>query len=56
MSAKIKAVVLHEKGGEQVVKEVDKPTPKVKPNPAIPGELGDLLVKVKAVALNPVDW
>jgi NADPH:quinone reductase-like Zn-dependent oxidoreductase len=56
MSAKIKAVVLHEKGGPLVVEEVDKPTPKPQPNAAIPGELGDLLVKVKTVALNPVDW
>jgi NADPH:quinone reductase-like Zn-dependent oxidoreductase len=56
MSAKIKAVVLHEKGGQLVVEEVDKPTPKPQPNAAIPGELGDLLVKVKTVALNPVDW
>lgn len=56
MSAKIKALVLNEKGGEQIVKEVDKPTPKSKPNAAIPGELGELLVKVKTVALNPVDW
>ncbi|CAB4405023.1 GroES-like protein [Rhizophagus irregularis] len=56
MSAKIKAVVLHEKGGQQVVEEVDKPTPKPQPNASIPGELGDLLVKVKTVALNPVDW
>ena len=56
MSTKIKAVVLHEKGGQLVVEEVDKPVPKPQPNPAIPGELGDLLVKVKAVALNPVDW
>uniref|UniRef100_A0A1D1XF75 Zinc-type alcohol dehydrogenase-like protein C2E1P3.01 n=1 Tax=Anthurium amnicola TaxID=1678845 RepID=A0A1D1XF75_9ARAE len=56
MSAKIKALVLREKGQQQVVEEVDKPTPKPQPNAAIPGELGDLLVKVKAVALNPVDW
>jgi len=56
MSSKIKALVLRTKGSEQVVEEVDKPTPKPKPNAAIPGELGDLLVKVKTVALNPVDW
>ncbi|CAG8441020.1 15067_t:CDS:2 [Funneliformis caledonium] len=56
MGTKIKALVLQAKGGEQVVKEVDKPVPKAKPNAAIPGEIGDLLVNVKAVALNPVDW
>ena len=56
MSAKIKALVLNEKGGKLVVEEVDKPTPKSQPNATIPGELGDLLVKIKAVALNPVDW
>ncbi len=55
MAAKIKAMVLNAKGGEQAVKEVDKPTPKAKPDTKIPGELGDLLVKVKAVALNPID-
>jgi NADPH:quinone reductase-like Zn-dependent oxidoreductase len=55
MSAKIKAAVLRAKG-ELVIEEIDKPTLKLRPNPAIPGELGDILIKVKAVALNPYDW
>ncbi|KAI0783889.1 GroES-like protein [Irpex lacteus] len=41
-----KALVVLEKGGEYVVRDI--PTPK--PGP------GELLVEVKATALNPVDW
>ncbi len=41
-----KALVVLEKGGEYVVRDI--PTPK--PGP------GELLVDVKATALNPVDW
>ncbi|RIA86659.1 chaperonin 10-like protein [Glomus cerebriforme] len=57
MSAKINAVVLHKQGGQLIVEEVDKPVPKHKPKETrLPGEHGELLVKVKTVALNPVDW
>ena len=46
MSQKIKAVVLPKAYGQFQVELVDKP---------IPGP-GQLLVRNKAVAINPVDW
>ncbi|MBW4038609.1 MAG: NADP-dependent oxidoreductase [Acidobacteria bacterium] len=44
----MKAVVLHEYGGPSKLKVEEMPDPK-------PGE-GEVLVRVEAVSLNPVDW
>ncbi|CAG8647102.1 14067_t:CDS:2 [Ambispora leptoticha] len=46
MSQQIKAIIVHEPFGEFKFGYVDKPTPK--PN--------ELLVRNKAVAINPIDW
>jgi NADPH:quinone reductase-like Zn-dependent oxidoreductase len=44
----MKAMVIHEFGGRDVLKYTDLPTPE-------PGE-GEVLVRVRAAGVNPVDW
>lgn len=44
----MKAVVIHEYGGPEVLKYEDRPEPALRPE--------DVLIKVYATSINPVDW
>ncbi|CAG8556546.1 13689_t:CDS:2, partial [Racocetra fulgida] len=55
MSEKVKAAVVPAKGAKLGIQLVDKPTPKPFIYDESSGERGELLVKIKAIALNPVD-
>ncbi|CAG8476495.1 5522_t:CDS:2 [Cetraspora pellucida] len=55
MSEKVKAAVVPEKGAKLEIQLVDKPIPKPFVYDESSGERGELLVKIKAIALNPID-
>ncbi|CAG8735563.1 29385_t:CDS:2 [Gigaspora margarita] len=55
MSEKVKAAVIPAKGAKLEIQLVDKPVPKPYVYDESSGEKGELLIKIKAIALNPID-